>query len=61
MILLSCVRQLAVQLVVYWLVPDSEAVVGALCTYQEQATVGMAYTIRMPRSWGATVLSPPER
>ena len=34
MILLSYVRRLAKQPGVYWLVPDSEAAVGALRTYQ---------------------------
>ena len=35
MALLSYARQLATQQGVYWLVPDSEAAVGALRTYQE--------------------------
>ena len=34
MILLSYIRRLAHQPRVYWLVPDSEAAVGALRTYQ---------------------------
>ena len=34
MILLAYIRRLAMQLGVYWLVPDSEAAVGALHTYQ---------------------------
>ena len=40
MILLSYVRRLAKQPRVYWLVPDSEAAVGALCTYQEGGHCG---------------------
>ena len=40
MILLSYVRWLAKQPRVYWLVPDSEAAVGALRTYQEGGHCG---------------------
>ena len=40
MILLSYVRRLAQQPGVYWLVPDSEAAVGALRTYQEGGHCG---------------------
>ena len=40
MILLSYVRTLAQQPGVYWLVPDSEAAVGALHTYQEGGHCG---------------------
>ena len=40
MILLSYVRQLAVQLGVYWLVLDSKAVVGGHRTYQEGGHCG---------------------
>ena len=40
MILLSYVRRLAQQPGVYWLVPDSEAAVGALRTYHEGAHCG---------------------
>ena len=40
MILLSYIRRLAVQPGVYWLVPNSEAVVGALRTYQEGGHCG---------------------
>ena len=40
MILLSYVRRLATQPGVYWLVPDSEAAVGALRTYQEGGNCG---------------------
>ena len=39
-ILLSYVRRLAQQPGVYWLVPDSEAAVGALRTYQEGGHCG---------------------
>ena len=35
MILLAYIRRLSVQPGVYWLVPDFEAAVGALRTYQE--------------------------
>ena len=40
MVLLSYVRRLAQQPGVYWLVPDSEAAVGALRTYQEGGHCG---------------------
>ena len=40
MILLSYVRKLAQQPGVFWLVPDSEAAVGALRTYQEGGHCG---------------------
>ena len=40
MILLSYVRRLAKQPGVYWLVPDSEAAVGAFRTYQEGGRCG---------------------
>ena len=40
MILLSYIRRLAQQPGVYWLVPDSEAAVGALRTYQEGGHCG---------------------
>ena len=40
MILLSYIRRLAQQPGVYWLVPDSEAAVGALWTYQEGGHCG---------------------
>ena len=40
MALLSCARWLATQQGVYWLVPDSEAAVGALRTYQEGGHCG---------------------
>ena len=40
MILLSYARRLATQPGVYWLVPDSEAAVGALLTYQEGGRCG---------------------
>ena len=39
-ILLSYVRRLAQQPGVYWLVPDSEAAVGALRTYEEGGHCG---------------------
>ena len=40
MILLSYIRRLAQQRGVYGLVPDAEAAVGALCTYQEGGHCG---------------------
>ena len=40
MVLLSYVRQLAAETRVCWLVPDSEAVVGALLTYQQGGQCG---------------------
>ena len=40
MILLSYVRRLVQQLGVFWLVPDPEAAVGALRTYQEGGRCG---------------------
>ena len=40
MILLSYIRRLAQQPRVYWLVPDSEAAVGTLRTYQEGGHCG---------------------
>ena len=40
MVLLSYARRLATQPGVYWLVPDSEAAVGALRTYQEGGHCG---------------------
>ena len=40
MILLSYIRRLAQQPGVFWLVPDSEAAVGALRTYQEGGHCG---------------------
>ena len=63
MILLSYVRRLAQQQGVFWLVPDSEAAVGALRTYQEGGHCGdgihhliveMAYTTSTPLSWEAS-------
>ena len=40
MILVSYVQRLGVQLGVYWMVPDSEAAVGALRTYQKGGHCG---------------------
>ena len=40
MILPSYVRRMAGQPGVYWVVPDSKAAVGALCTYQEGGHCG---------------------
>ena len=40
MILLSYIRRLAQQPRVYWLVPDSEAAMGALRTYHEGGHCG---------------------
>ena len=59
MIFPSYFRRLAVQPGLYWLVPDSEAVVGALRTYQEGSTAEMACTTCMPRSWEAAAWPQP--
>ena len=37
---LLCTRQLAPHDGVYWVVPDPESAVGALCTYQEGGHCG---------------------
>ena len=61
MVLVSYFRRLAAPTGVYWLVPDSEAAVGALRTYPEGGHLVMASTICVLPSWEAIVWSPPHR
>ena len=56
--LLFCVRGLVSHEGVYYVVPDFESTEGALRTYQEATTVGMAYTTSMHTPWRPNA-SPP--